>query len=148
KSQIGLREGEALTHPWLSKALERAQARVEQQNFEVRKNLLKFDNVMNDQRKAIHEQRREIMEAGDELDQLVDDMRLDIIEDILDRCVPKGSYPEQWDVDTLHADCLRLLALDLPIKSWAAEEGITEQDVMDRIAGAAADKLQSKKNLA
>jgi preprotein translocase subunit SecA len=148
KSQIGLREGEALTHPWLSKALERAQARVEQQNFEVRKNLLKFDNVMNDQRKAIYEQRREIMHATEELDQLVEDMRLDVVEDILDRTIPKDSFPEQWDVETLQADVLRLLALDLPIAQWAKEEGITEQEVMDRIAAAAKDKIESKKQLA
>lgn len=148
KSQIGLREGEALTHPWLSKALERAQARVEQQNFEIRKNLLKFDNVMNDQRKAVYEQRREIMEAGEELDELVEEMRLDVLEDILDRTIPKDSFPEQWDVETLQADVQRLLALDLPITAWAAEEGMSEQEIMDRIAQAAKDKIESKKQIA
>jgi preprotein translocase subunit SecA len=148
KSQIGLREGEALTHPWLSKALEKAQARVEHQNFEIRKNLLKFDNVMNDQRKAIYEQRREVMNASDELDQLVEDMRLDVIEDILDRCIPKDSYPEQWDVETMHMETMRLLAMDLPLATWIKEEGITEQDIMDRISDAAAAKINSKKQLA
>jgi len=95
KSQIGLKDGEALTHPWLSKALEKAQARVEAQNFEIRKNLLKFDNVMNDQRKVIYEQRREIMEANEELDDLITEMRHDIIGDLINRTCPEGSYAEQ-----------------------------------------------------
>src|SRR5690606_21085772 len=97
KSHIGLKDGEALTHPWLSKALERAQGRVEQQNFEIRKNLLKFDNVMNDQRKVIYEQRREIMESGEELDDLVNEMRHDTIIDIIERGIPMNAYPENWD---------------------------------------------------
>ena len=100
KSNIGLKEGEALTHPWLSKALEKAQGRVEQQNFEIRKNLLKFDNVMNDQRKVIYEQRREIMEADEDLEQMVTDMRLDVIEDLVYRCIPEQAYVEQWDIET------------------------------------------------
>ncbi len=133
KSNIGLKDGEALTHPWLSKALERAQARVEQQNFEIRKNLLKFDNVMNDQRKVIYEQRREIMGAQDDLDILIEDMRLDVIADIVNRCCPAGSYPEQWDAETLHKDCQRLLNLNIPVSDWIKEEGMDEQVLRDRI---------------
>lgn len=148
QSQIGLKEGEALTHPWLSKALERAQARVEQQNFEVRKNLLKFDNVMNDQRKVIYDQRREIMEAEDDLDDLVDEMRHDTIIDIVENCIPKGSYAEQWDKDTMKSECQRLLALDLPIHDWASEEGIGEAEMEERIIEASDKKIEAKKKTA
>ncbi len=144
QSQIGLKEGEALTHPWLSKALERAQARVEQQNFEVRKNLLKFDNVMNDQRKVIYDQRREIMEAEDDLDGLIDEMRHDTIIDIVENNIPKGSYAEQWDLDTMKAECQRLLNLDLPIHDWAAEEGIGEAEMEERIIKASDKKMEAK----
>lgn len=148
KSHIGLKEGEALTHPWLSKALEKAQGRVEQQNFEIRKNLLKFDNVMNDQRKAIYEQRREIMEAGDDLDELVNEMRLGVIDDLVYRCIPAQAYAEQWDTETLQSECLRLLNLDLPIKKWAKEEGIADDEILERIENASNEKMQAKKDAA
>ncbi len=144
KSNIGLKEGEALTHPWLSKALEKAQGRVEQQNFEMRKNLLKFDNVMNDQRKVIYEQRREIMEAGEDLNELVDEMRHDIIEDLVYRCIPEKAYAEQWDTETLQADCQRLLNLDLPIAEWAKEEGIADDEILERIEKASDKKMEEK----
>jgi preprotein translocase subunit SecA len=145
QGQMGLKEGEALTHPWLSKALEKAQARVEQQNFEVRKNLLKFDNVMNDQRKVIYEQRREIMEAEEDLDELVDEMRHDTIYDIIENCIPKGSYAEQWDLDTMKSECQRLLALDLPVHDWAKEEGVGEPEMEERIIEASDKKMADKK---
>ena len=148
KSHIGLRDGEALTHPWLSKALERAQARVEQQNFEIRKNLLKYDNVMNDQRKVIYEQRREIMDSSEELDDLVDEMRHDTAIDIIERCIPRGAYPEAWDTDTMHAEILRLFALDLPVSDWAKEEGIDEIEMETRVLKAADAKIEEKRNVA
>ncbi len=148
KSQIGLKDGEALTHPWLSKALERAQARVEQQNFEIRKNLLKFDNVMNDQRKVIYEQRREIMDAGEELDDLIFEMRSDVIEGIINRCCPPGSYPEQWDADTLHHEFGRLLNLNLPIADWAKEEGMDENVLRERVETTASDVMEKKVSVA
>lgn len=148
KSHIGLKDGEALTHPWLSKALERAQARVEQQNFEVRKNLLKFDNVMNDQRKVIYEQRREIMNASEDLDALVDEMREDVIADLVYRCVPAQSYAEQWDISTLHSECLRLLGLDLPVADWAKEEGMGDEEILSRIRAEADRKIKSKRDAA
>ncbi len=144
QSNIGLKEGEALTHPWLSKALEKAQARVEQQNFEIRKNLLKYDNVMNDQRKVIYEQRKEIMDAGDDLDELVDDMRYDVIDDMVTRAIPENAYAEQWDVETLQNDAQRLLNLDLPIKDWAKEEGIAENEIYDRIKEASDKQFKEK----
>jgi preprotein translocase subunit SecA len=147
-SQIGLKDGEALTHPWLSKALERAQGRVEQQNFEIRKNLLKFDNVMNDQRKVIYEQRREIMGADEDLDALVDEMRADVISDLVYRCIPAQSYAEQWDLKTLHSETLRLTGLDLPIESWAKEDGMDDGEMLARVQGAADRKIESKRQAA
>jgi preprotein translocase subunit SecA len=144
KSGIGLKEGEALTHPWLSKALEKAQARVEQQNFEIRKNLLKFDNVMNDQRKVIYDQRKEIMEADEDLDDMVTEMRHDMIEDIVYASIPEKAYAEQWDVDTLQSETQRLLNLDLPIHDWAKEEGIDETEILERIEKASDILIQTK----
>ncbi len=148
KSQIGLKEGEALTHPWLSKALERAQARVEQQNFEIRKNLLKFDNVMNDQRKVIYDQRRDIMEAKEDLNDLVNEMRIDVIEDLVYRCIPEQAYAEQWDIETIENECQRVLNLDLPIADWAKEEGIADDEILERIIKASDDKVKGKIEIA
>lgn len=129
---IGLQDGEALTHPWISKALERAQGKVESMNFDIRKNLLKFDNVMNDQRKVIYGQRHEIM-ASDNISELVKDIRHDVIEDLVLRCIPPKTYAEQWDTESLQSEAQRLLAIDLPIQDWAKEEGIAEEEIIDRI---------------
>lgn len=148
KSNIGLKDGEALTHPWLSKALEKAQARVEQQNFEIRKNLLKFDNVMNDQRKVIYDQRREIMEGGDSLHELVTEMRHDIIIDIVERGIPMGAYPEKWDTDLIKNECKQFLSLDIPAKEWAQEEGIAEPEIEERIIELSDKKMEEKISLA
>lgn len=148
KSQIGLQEGEALTHPWLSKALEKAQARVENQNFDIRKNLLKFDNVMNDQRKVIYDQRREIMTAGEDLKELVDNMRYGVIEDLVYSCIPEQAYVEKWDLDTLNNEVRRLLNLDLPIHEWAQEEGIADNEILDRIEKASDANMQAKIDIA
>ncbi len=140
---IGLQEGEALSHRWISKALERAQARVEGQNFEVRKTLLKFDNVMNDQRKAIYEQRREIMNS-DEVEDLVTDMRHEVIGDLVHRCIPPKTYAEQWNIDTLKSESQRLLALDMPVHDWAKEDGIAEAEILERIRDHSNRKLAEK----
>jgi preprotein translocase subunit SecA len=140
---IGLREGEALTHPWISKALERAQARVEAQNFEIRKNLLKFDNVMNDQRKVVYEQRREIMDLN-EVGELVKDMRYSVIDDLVSRCIPPRTYAEQWDVETLKNETLRVLNLDLPVDLWAKEEGIADAEILTRLTDASDRKMAEK----
>ncbi|MCE7886273.1 MAG: preprotein translocase subunit SecA [Alphaproteobacteria bacterium PRO2] len=141
--RIGLQEGEALEHPLISKMLQRAQAKVEGMHFEVRKNLLKFDNVMNDQRKVVYEQRREIMEA-DSIEDLVRDMRHQTIEDTVRATIPHGTYAEQWDINTLHAECMRLLGLDLPVADWAREEGIADEEIQERIIKAADEKFASK----
>jgi preprotein translocase subunit SecA len=148
KSNMGLRDGEALTHPWLSKALERAQARVEQQNFEIRKNLLKFDNVMNDQRKVIYEQRRELMDANEDLDDLIVEMRNDVIADLIARTCPQGAYPEQWDAETLQHEVQRLLNIHSPITEWAKEESIDQEMVRERLEKTADEMLESKFNIA
>ncbi|MCB1783465.1 MAG: preprotein translocase subunit SecA [Alphaproteobacteria bacterium] len=141
--KIGLQEGEALEHPLISKMLERAQAKVEAMNFEIRKNLLKFDNVMNDQRKLIYEQRREIMEA-DHVEEFVADMRHQAIEDMIDRTMPQNAYAEQWDVETLETECQRVLGLSLPVKDWAKEEGIADREVEERIKEASDKKMAEK----
>ena len=112
--KLGLQEDEAIVHPWINKALEKAQQKVEARNFEICKNLLKFDDVMNDQRKVIYEQRHELIEAKDVSD-TVHDMRHQVIEDLVAQCIPEKAYAEQWDLETLAREKWRLLALDLPI---------------------------------
>ncbi len=141
--RIGLEEGEALEHPWISKMLERAQSKVESMNFEARKNLLKFDDVMNGQRKEIYEERREIM-TSDNLEEMIRDMRYDVIEDMVVRCIPEGSYADQWDIETLETEISRLLNMDLPVKDWAKEEGIADNEIIERIIDAADKKMAEK----
>jgi len=130
--KIGLKEGESLTHPLISKTLERAQIKVEQQNYEIRKNLLKFDDVMNDQRKVIYEQRRDIMESED-ISDLVQEMRHDVIADLVERNMPPGSLPDQWDTDIMTSEASRLLNVEAPVKDWADEEGIGEEEIETRL---------------
>ena len=141
--KLGLQEGEAIVHPWINKALEKAQQKVEARNFEIRKQLLKFDDVMNDQRKVVYEQRREIMREQD-VHETVTDMRYEVIESHVARCIPEGAYAEQWDLDGLHAEVLRLLALDLPIQEWGKEEGIAEQEILERVRDASNRKMAEK----
>jgi preprotein translocase subunit SecA len=142
--KIGLKEGESLTHPLISKTLERAQVKVEQQNYEIRKNLLKFDNVMNDQRKVIYEQRRDIMEA-DDLSDIIAEMRSDTIADLVERNMPPGSLPDQWDTKVMETEALRLLNIKAPVTVWADEEGIGEEDIEQRLRDMA-DKHMAIKN--
>lgn len=127
-SKLGMKEGEAIVHPWVNKSLERAQAKVEGRNFDVRKQLLKFDDVMNDQRKAIFGQRLEIMES-DDLGDIVQDMRHQVVEDLIDDYLPPKSYVDQWNVAGLVQAVREKLNLDLPLADWAKEEGV-DQDVM------------------
>jgi len=141
--KFGLREGEAIVHPWVNKALEKAQQKVEARNFESRKNVLKFDNVMNDQRKVIYEQRRDLMEATDVSETIVE-MRHETVERIVDQHIPANSYAEQWNAQGLHEEALRIFALDLPIVDWAKEEGIAEVEIKERLL-AAADKHMAEK---
>jgi len=130
--KLGLEEGEAIVHPWVNKALEKAQQKVEARNFEIRKNLLKFDDVMNDQRKVIYEQRKDMMSAEDVSEEITG-MRHQIIDDIVSKCIPAKAYPEQWDTEALHEEALRILGLDLPIADWAKEEGIADAEIRQRL---------------
>ena len=141
--KIGLKDGEALTHPLISKTLERAQVKVEQQNYEIRKNLLKFDDVMNDQRKVIYDQRREIMNSED-LSDLITEMRYDVIADLVERNMPAGSLPDQWNIDIMESEAQRLLNISAPISEWAKEEGIGEEEIETRLRDMA-DKYMAAK---
>ena len=130
--KLGLEEGEAIVHPWVNKALEKAQQKVEARNFEIRKNLLKFDDVMNDQRKVIFEQRKELMES-DDVSEEINDMRAQIIDDMVNRCIPEKAYAEQWDTDGLHEEVLRIFGKNLPIADWAKEDGIADAEIRERL---------------
>ena len=132
--RLGLKHGEAIIHPWINKALEKAQQKVEARNFDIRKNLLKFDDVMNDQRKVVYEQRREIMRAADVHDTVID-MRHSVIDDIVARTIPENALPEQWNVGTLHEELLRVAGIDFPVADWAKEEGIADEEIRSRING-------------
>lgn len=134
--KMGLERGQPIAHPWINAAIERAQKKVESQYFEARKNVLKYDNVMNDQRKVIYDQRREIMESED-LSDLITDMRHQVIEDLVSLYIPRNTYPEQWDIESLQAEVGRILNLSLPIADWAKEEGIDEEEVETRLIKAA-----------
>jgi len=141
--KLGLEEGEAIIHPWINKALEKAQKKVEERNYEIRKNLLKFDDVMNDQRKVIYEQRKELMVTED-VSETVVEMREQAIDDMVTRCIPEKAYAEQWDTDTLQEESVRILGLDLPIKEWAAEEGIADEEIRERLMKESASKMAAK----
>ncbi len=141
--KLGLEEGEAIVHPWVNKALEKAQQKVEARNFEIRKNLLKFDDVMNDQRKVIFEQRKELM-ADEDVSETIEEMRDDIIDGIVHSCIPEKAYAEQWNIQGLHEETLRIFGLDLPFADWAKEEGIAETEIRDRLATAVKDKMAKK----
>jgi preprotein translocase subunit SecA len=141
--KLGLEEGEAIVHPWINKALEKAQQKVEARNFEIRKQLLKYDDVMNDQRKVIYEQRRDIMRA-DEVNETVSDMRHEVIEELVSRTIPAGSYLEQWDTETLISETQNILALDLPLSEWTKEEGIADQEILDRLIDSSNRKMAEK----
>ena len=130
--RLGLEEGEAIIHPWVNKAIEKAQGKVEARNFDIRKHLLKYDDVMNDQRKAIFEQRKEFMEAED-LSETIRDMRHQVIDDLVEKHIPKRAYADQWTTDELHEAVQEQLGHELPVKDWAEEEGVDDEVVRDRL---------------
>ncbi|MEQ3711593.1 MAG: preprotein translocase subunit SecA [Tateyamaria sp.] len=140
---LGLEEGEAIVHPWVNKSLERAQAKVEGRNFDIRKQLLKFDDVMNEQRKVIFTQRRDIMEAED-LSEITADMRDQVVDDLIDQFLPPNSYADQWDTEGLHAAVLEHLGLDAPVVAWGEEEGVDDEQMRDRLIEAS-DALMAQK---
>jgi len=141
--KLGLEEGEAIIHPWVNKALEKAQTKVEAHNFEIRKNLLKFDDVMNDQRKVIYDQRKDLMSTEDVSDEVVG-MRYEIIANAVAHAIPEKAYPEQWDMDGLHEEVLRITGMDLPVQDWAKEEGIADAEIRERLISAADKKMAEK----
>ena len=142
-TKLGLKENEAIVHPWINKALEKAQQKVEARNFDIRKNILKFDDVMNDQRKVIFDQRVELMK-DETVAETVSDMRHDVIEEAVSKHVPEDAYPEQWDVAGLKEDINKLLGLDLPVDQWAKEEGIADEELLARITRRADEHMAAK----
>ncbi|WP_170419800.1 preprotein translocase subunit SecA [Ruegeria arenilitoris] len=140
---LGMKEGEAIVHPWVNKSLERAQAKVEGRNFDMRKNVLKFDDVMNDQRKVIFNQRREIM-STDDLSEIVSDMREQVIDDLIDQYMPPKTYADQWDTDGLHAALKEKLNIDVPVQEWAAEDGVDDDVVRERLIKATDEMMAQK----
>ncbi len=141
--KLGLKEDEAIVHPWINKALEKAQQKVEARNFDIRKNLLKYDNVMNDQRKVVFEQRIELMRE-ETVAETVNDMRHAVVDDLVAKHVPENAYPEQWDTAGLKAEIERVLGLDLPVDEWAKEEGIADEELLARIERRADEQMAAK----
>src|ERR1700729_1222160 len=142
-TKLGLKENEAIIHPWINKALEKAQQKVEARNFDIRKNILKFDNVMNDQRKVIFDQRIEWMQDAAAAE-VVADMRHNVIDDLVAKHVPENAYPEQWDVAGLREELKRVLGLDLPADEWAKEEGIADEEIFSRVERRADEHMAAK----
>ncbi|MCW1931559.1 preprotein translocase subunit SecA [Pararhodobacter zhoushanensis] len=145
-STLGMKEGEAIVHPWVNKSLEKAQAKVEARNFDIRKTLLKFDNVMNDQRRVIFEQRLEIL-AAEDLSEIVGDMRHAVIEDLISKHMPSGSYADQWDIDGLAEVLKDKLFIEPPLADWANEDGVDQEVVRDRLI-AMSDTMMAEKETA
>ncbi len=141
--KLGLEEGEAIVHPWINKALEKAQQKVEARNFDIRKNLLKYDDVSNDQRKVIFEQRIDLMRETD-VSETVADMRHGVIEEMVTRHIPPNAYAEQWDTAGLEKEVEEALGLKLPVQNWAKEEGIADDEVKERITRAADEAMAAK----
>lgn len=141
--KLGLEEGEAIIHPWINKAIEKAQAKVESMNYEIRKNLLKYDDVMNDQRKVIYEQRIEIIDA-ETVTETVEDFRHQTIEDLVLVHIPPKSYPEDWDIKGLGVNVKKVFNLDLPMSAWIEEEGVEEEIFIERITKAVDGKMNAK----
>ncbi|MDQ2804275.1 MAG: preprotein translocase subunit SecA, partial [Pseudomonadota bacterium] len=141
--KLGLKDGEAITHPWINKALEKAQKKVEARNFDTRKNVLKYDDVVNDQRKEVYAQRKEFMKAAD-VSETVSAMRAEVISAMVDRRIPEKAFAEQWELKELAEDASRTLNLDLPVEEWGREEGIDETAIRERIAQAAERFMAAK----
>ena len=144
--RLGLKDHEAIVHPWINKALEKAQQKVEARNFDMRKNVLKFDNVMNDQRKVVFEQRREMM-AQDSLEETIGEMRHGVIEDLVAKRIPHDAYPEAWDIAGLSEEVKEKLNLELPLADWAKEEGIADEELRERLEKSADDSYAAREKM-
>ena len=145
-AKLGMKDGESIAHPWVNKALERAQSKVEARNFDIRKNILKYDDVMNEQRKAIFSQRREIMDAED-LSEIVKEMRYDVIDDLVSTHMPSKTYPEQWTIDELDQALKSELGLVLPLLEWQEEDGVDPEIISSRIVDASDRHMAQKVGL-
>jgi preprotein translocase subunit SecA len=141
--KLGLKDGESITHPWISRAIEKAQQKVESHNFEIRRNLLKFDDVMNNQRKVIYEQRIELMDAED-VSETIKAMRDEVTEELVNTHIPEKSYPEQWDMEGLHKDIFRIYGVQIPVQNWAKEEGVASHEILERL-DTTLDKISAEK---
>jgi preprotein translocase subunit SecA len=141
--RLGLKEGEAIFHPWMNKAIEKAQGKVESRNYDIRKNLLKFDDVMNDQRKVVFEQRLEMMDETD-LSDVIAEMRKDVMQQMVELHIPPKSYPEQWEAESLEKEAFRVFGMHLPITAWAQEEGIADQEILTRLTAAVEEMMAQK----
>ncbi len=141
--KMGLKDGEAIIHPWINKALEKAQKKVEARNFDTRKNVLKYDDVMNNQRREVYAQRREFMRA-DDVSETVQEMRDEIIHGLVHRRIPEKAYAEQWETQALQDEVKRILNLDLPVVEWGREEGMDETGIRERIEAAASAHMAAK----
>jgi preprotein translocase subunit SecA len=140
---LGLQEGEAITHPWMNKSLEMAQKKVEARNFDIRKQILKYDDVMNDQRKVIFDQRKDIM-AEDDVSETVADLRHQVVNDLVTRFIPERAYAEQWNMGELKEGMQAVFGLDLPLEDWAAEEGIADEEIRERLIAAVDERAAQK----
>lgn len=141
--KLGLEEGEAITHPWINRALEKAQGRVEARNYDMRKHLLKYDDVMNDQRRVIYDQRRDLM-GGEEVTSFMEEIREEVIDDLIHRHIPEKAYPSDWDMSGLHEETRRVFGLSLEVEAWAKEEGIAEKEIRGRLQKAVLEHLEAK----
>ncbi|MCL4133830.1 UNVERIFIED_CONTAM: hypothetical protein GTU68_016035 [Idotea baltica] len=142
-TSLGLKEGEAIIHPWVNKSLERAQAKVEGRNFDIRKQLLKFDDVMNEQRKVIFGQRRDIMESQD-LQEITEDMRHQVIDDLIDQYMPRNTYADQWDTQGFYAAVIEQLGIDVPVIAWCEEDGTDDDVIRERLIEATDKHMAGK----
>ncbi|HEV7874613.1 MAG TPA: SEC-C metal-binding domain-containing protein, partial [Enterovirga sp.] len=142
-TKLGLQEDEAIVHPWINRAIEKAQQKVEARNFDIRKNILKYDNVMNDQRKVVFEQRRDFM-GQESVRETIDEMRHGMIDDLVANHIPQGAYPEQWDVPGLKAAVQGVLNLDVPVEDWAKEEGIADEEIRERLRKASDESYAAR----
>jgi preprotein translocase subunit SecA len=141
--RLGLEKGEAIIHPWINKAIEKAQQKVEARNFDIRKNLLQFDDVMNVQRREIFDQRKEMMTTND-VSGLVEHMRHQIVNDLISKFIPERAMPEEWNTSGLHEEVLRIMGLNLPFHQWASEEGIADEEIRERVMNAIDTKMAEK----
>ncbi len=141
--KLGMQENESINHPWMNKAIERAQRKVEERNYEIRKNLLRFDDVMNDQRKVVYEQRIELMTA-DDISETIEEMRAEVNQQLVTGHIPPKSYPDEWDSESLEKEIYRIYGLELPVQEWAEEEGIAEEEILERLTTASDELMQAR----